>query len=185
MDAADIDHKPPGQKKIYNMYALFGVALGLGFLPSIAAALVSLLFFIAVLIYAYVLRSGAEDESLLENHSTYVIRTIWIASFFMIVTMIIGSVYLVANIDYASFDACAQSAAAGLNMADIESSSLTAVYGYMTPCMDGFISDNLRVLIVSLFLAGGLPIIYIIYRFFKGLARAIKGYRLANVKGWF
>lgn len=185
METIDINHKPPGQRRIFNLYALFGVALFLGFLPSITAASLSLLFFLILLVYAYAVRSGAEAESLLENHSTFVIRTIWIASLFTVVTMIIGSVYLIANIDYASFDACAQSAASTLNVESIESSSLIEVYGFMAPCMDGFIADNFLTLIIALIIAAGLPVLYTIYRFFKGMMRAVKGYRLADPKGWF
>ncbi len=185
METIDINHKPPGQRRIFNLYALFGAALLLGFLPNITAAFLSLLFFIILLVYAYAVRSGAQEDSLLDNHSTFVIRTIWIASLFMIVTTIIGSLYLVANIDYASFDPCAQSAASTLNVESIESSNLNAVYGFMAPCMDGFIADNFPKLIISLIIAAGIPVLYTLYRFFKGVARAVKGYRLADPKGWF
>ena len=71
-----------GRKAVLNLYAALGASLILSVLPYMHAAALSLAFFTGVLIAAYVLRGKTENNSLIENHATFVIRTLWIGAFF-------------------------------------------------------------------------------------------------------
>ena len=179
-----MDETPQGQKTILNLYALFGVSLILSILPFASAAVLSLVFFLGVLIAAYVVRKNSEENSLKENHTTFIIRTLWIAAFFSLVTTAIATGYMMAGIDYSPFNPCAN-ALADKGVAWAESASTMEVYAIIQPCVNVFIDFNKTLLINSVLIAGVPLILYMAYRMVKGLSRAIKGYRLANEKSWF
>lgn len=177
------DHETAGQKAVLNLYAAMGVTIILSILPFASAALAASVFFIGVLSAAYMLRGKAALESFLENHATYIIRTLWISSLFAGITITLASFYMVGNIDYAPFESCAQKLS-GMGLAAAESASFMQIYPYIEPCVDAFVSANHTVFINMTIIAGGPVIVYMAYRFFYGLSRARGGYRLANVKSW-
>lgn len=172
------------QKIIYNIYALFGVSIVFSVVPSISAAFVSALFFLIALIAAYVVRGRSDTHSLTENHMIYVIRTIWIASLFAIVTMGFAAAYMLPKIEYLPLQSC-MNALASQGTAALESMGIAEAEAIIAPCMEDFMAMNYQVFLVAAFIAGGPLIVYLGYRFVKGIARAAKGYRLADPKGWF
>ena len=180
----DVNHKPEGQNRIYHLYALFGVSLILSVIPSGVAALLSMIFFIVLLVVAYVMRNDAEEHSLLENHATFIIRTCWIVALFSLLTMGAASVYIFNYLDYAPFEPCAN-ALAGIDMAELETMGVMEINAYAEPCLHDFISFNFNTLLTAALIAGVPLLLYLGFRFVKGLSRATKGYRLADPKAWF
>lgn len=178
-----MDEKPEGQKTILNLYAAFGVSVILSLLPSFSAALLSAVFFIGVLVAGYSIRGKAEHGSLVENHATFVIRTMWIAALLSLVTTGIATAYMMGRIDYFMFDPCANTLA-GKGIAWMESAGVMEVYAIIEPCVAPFLDTNKTLLMNALLIAGGPVIIYMTYRIAKGVGRAMKGYRLANPKSW-
>mgnify|MGYP001410192685 CR=1 FL=1 len=174
------EHDPdPQRKTVLNLYAALAVSIILTFMPNTIMAIVSLVFVIGVLVASYSIRKKAEPESLAENHATYIIRTIWIASFISVITLGIGAVILLNDIDYSAFGGCP------IDLEFAASADYMQLWEVMQPCYDTFITDNWNILIIS----GAITILpillYLVIRFVKGLSRAIKGYRIANPKAWF
>jgi uncharacterized membrane protein len=172
------------QKRVVNLYGLFGASLVLSLFPYMTAVVLSTIFFIALLFMAYGMRRGVEVESLQENHATYIIRTLWIAAFFSLITMAAASVYMLSGIDYAPFVPCTdQIASMGLDQ--LEAAGVKDLYPIIEPCVESFVEQN-HTLLVNCTVIAGVPIlVYMAYRFTRGLMRAAKGYRLAKPKSWF
>ena len=171
------------QKKIYNLYALFGVSLILSLIPFVSAALLCLVFFTWLLIAAYSTRGKAEDNSLAHNHATYIIRTLWIGAFITLVTMLTASIYLHLNLNHEAFMPCANEIA-NIGIAALEKMQATEIYTIVEPCVENFISSNKQPLLMAAVIGILPPLLYVAFRFTKGFIRAIKGYRLANPKSW-
>lgn len=171
------------KNKVYQLYGLFGAGLLLSLVPTGIAAAVTAVLFLGLLIGAYVLRAGAEREGLLHNHATFIIITLWVAGGLAIPTTLIGSVYMLAHIDKEALNACMNEfiamgpAAAQQSLAQMEA--------FFQPCVDTFITVNMRVLVISATIAAGPVLLYTVYRFVKGLYRAKDGYRMAAPRNWF
>ncbi len=178
-----MDEAPEGQKAILNLYSVFGVSLILSVLPYASAAVLSLVFFLGVLIAAYAIRKKTEEHSLSENHATFIIRTLWISAFLSLVTTAIATAYMMSGIDYSTFEPCANTLA-NKGTAWMESASMMNVYAVIEPCVDNFLDFNKTLLMNSVLIAGGPIVVYMAYRMVKGLSRAMKGYRLSNPKSW-
>lgn len=171
------------KKHVLNLYAAFGVSLLVSLVPSVIVALISLAFIIGVLGAAYVLRKRAAPESLMENHALYIIRTIWIATALSLVTLAAGSAYMLPNIDYSAFGTCAAGLAQkGQDYA--QTAGFMEIYVAAEPCMKPFLDMNLRLFIITALIAALPVVLYFVIRFVRGLSRAVKGYRIANPKGW-
>lgn len=171
-------------KAILNLYAALGVSLILSVLPSVSAALASVIFFSGVLIAAYLMRRGAERESLRENHATFIIRTLWIAALFSLFTTGAATIYMLGGVDYAPFEPCAN-VLISKGAAWIESAGMMEVYALIKPCVESFLGFNKALLVNAVIIAGAPLVIYVVYRLAKGVSRAMKGYRIANPKSWF
>ena len=173
------------QKRILNLYGLFAAAMVLSILPYAGAAGLSLVFFLLLMILAYAARNKASDaEGLQANHATFLIRTLWISAFFSLATTLAASFYMLSGIDYTPFQPCANELAA-LGIEAIEKAGPMEVFPYVEPCTHDFVGANKTVLSNALVIAALPVVIYMGYRFFKGVMRAKDGYRLANPYSWF
>ncbi len=174
----------PQRKMVLNLYAAFAVSLILTLVPHAIIAIVAAVFFLGVLIAAYLIRAKAEDDSLAQNHATYIIRTIWIGSSLAVVFIGIGAAYMLPNIDYSTFQPCSNKLMSmGLEYA--ENATYAQVWELANPCFDLFIKDNWSILIVTGIIVILPILIYFVVRFVRGLSRAMKGYRIAKPKAWF
>ncbi len=167
------------QKTITNIYALFTVSLCMTFLPMMTAAVLAFLMFTGTWIAAYVLRKKHGEDSLISNHMTYIIRTMWITALFGSITTTIACVYILGVYDPSAINACAQSilGTGGQDMAAMEAA--------VQPCMDEFLATNMAVFMKGTMIAGAPLVIYLGFRLTKGVTRAVKGHRLGNIKSWF
>ncbi len=178
------DNAPQGHSTILALYALLGISMVLSVAPNIWAALMSFVLFFVVLIAAYVVRGDAETDSLKHNHATFVIRTLWISAFFSILTTIAATAYMMSGIDYTPFEPCAESLA-NQGLTWLERAGPMEIYALVEPCSQNFVDTNKTLFINAIIIAGGPILVYMFYRIIKGLARAIRGYRLANPREWF
>lgn len=169
--------KDPEQKNILRLYAASCVMIVFSFIPTITAALTTLLLFTFVLIAAYVMRRKSEEHSLTENHTTYIIRTIWISGLIAVLSLTAGSFYMLGHIDQNPLNGCANTI---LGMSDPN-----AMLAVMQPCIDEFVALNKQVLMISGAIVAAPVLLYLILRYARGLPRAIRGYRIAHEKGWF
>lgn len=155
--------------KVQQIYAAIIASFILNFVPSPLVQIIASLVFLGVFIALYVMRKFGEPESLTDNHTTYLIRTVWIGGLFVILGVIAGAVYFVSSIGMEEYVRLGQIAAQSANPSEILS-----VYQSRYPD-EIFISGMLT------FAPGT---IYMTYRFARGLARAIKGYRIAKPLNW-
>lgn len=183
MDSHQSTH--PDKKHIINLYAAFAVSILLTFIPSLIFGVVALLFFTGVLITAYILRGKAEDGSLMQNHSDYMIRTIWISALYAFIFTGFGSAYMLPNIDYSPFDICAQNFAGIIDSSMTTMPSTQEMMDQIMPCMNDFMTINHSVFTLALAISAIPVIIFLFIRLYRGLSRANKGYRISNVKSWF
>ena len=174
----------PEQKRILNLYGLFGASIVVSVLPYAQAAILSIIFFTVLLVMGYVFKNKAEPESLQHNHALYIVRTLWITAFFSLITTTLGSIYMMSGIDYTPFQPCADDLA-GLGLEAVEGMGVMEIYAYVEPCVGFFIEGNWTLLMNTMIITAMPLFIYIGYRFAKGLGRAMKGYRLANPQSWF
>ena len=176
-------HDQALQKKILNLYAAFGAALLLSFVPFLSAMLISLLLFVGVLIAAYVMRSGAKDGDLMENHMTFVICTMWIGGLFALISITAGSIYLFYAIDVTPLIPCMDNLLQA--NPDIHSIDLQVMLEVYKGCFGDYFRANTKVFIIASIIGVGPILVYFVVRFARGLSRAIGGYRIANAKSWF
>lgn len=182
-DRLDPPHSDPDKKRVLNLYAAFGVSILLMLVPSLMISFVALVFALGVLVGAYSMRKNAATESLAENHCTYIIRTLWITALFSLVTLFAGSVYMLSGIDYSAFEPCAN-AMAQRGVQFVQNATYEEVYALAAPCMNAFIDFNMGLLTITVLITAVPVLIYLGYRYLKGLMRAIKGYRMADPKSW-
>ncbi len=185
------EEKGPDHKKVLNLYAAYGVGLFLAFVPAVIAILTSAVFTSGTLIACYVLRGRTEKNSLLENHTTYIIRTIWIGGLITITSILTASVYMHYALDFSSMQGCAPnllpSVQAMGNNPDMPQvmALLTEMLGHMSPCLEAFYKANIPVFYMSGAIAITPIVLYFGIRYFRGLSRASRGYRIANPLSWF
>lgn len=175
----------PDRRKAVQLYSVFGVSLVLMLVPNVFAAVLSLLFLLGVLIAAYMMRGNG--ESLAGNHAGFIIRTIWISGFFAILTLIAASLYMLPNIDHTLLDPCMQNItfhAERLLQNPDTMATIAEMESMLRPCIHDFIQSNYTVFGISLLIAAGPIVLYLIVRFTRGLARAARGYRVSHPKSW-
>ncbi len=162
------------QKTIKTLYAFLILSTILSFVPFIAAQFASLLLIMAVLLAAYIYKGKDAEDGLLFNHMTYLIRTIWICSAFLIVGIIGAGLYLYTQGEHSLIHSAANQAANGVILSQAELESLTMQY----------MEVNKTPLIIGTLVFVGPTIAYFIYRIVHGYSRAGNGYRIANPKSW-
>jgi len=165
------------QKTITNIYAILTVSLLLSFLPMASAAFLASLIFIGVWIAAYMIRRKHDHASLIADHMTFIIRTIWIAGLFTLITMSAATVYILSVYDPTMMMDCEGAMQAGTSMADLEN--------MVAPCYEEFLRVNMPYFIRGGLMAAIPIVIYMGYRLAKGVSRAVKGHRIGDTKSWF
>ncbi|MCB1556652.1 MAG: hypothetical protein KDJ15_04990 [Alphaproteobacteria bacterium] len=177
----------PPNKKILAVYIALAVSLLLGFVPHMAFSCAALFGMVGTMVLAYVFRAEDKDtaeeaDGLVAHHMTWIIRTVWIVVLFAHVTIVAGALYMIPRIDNAPMDSCVQAIAAGLTP---DNPDYKAANALVQPCLPGFIETNWRVFMISLLISGGPLVLYVLYRWGKGISAAWKGARLAKLKSWF
>jgi uncharacterized membrane protein len=176
--------KDPNQKKVMRMYSAFGAGLVLSFWPSGIAALISLVLVLGVMTVAYMWRSDAEDGSLMENHMTFIIRTIWIGGFLALVTLVIAAAYLFRMLDNTPLNPCLNDLMNFMSSGDMLNIE-PLVQSMQDRCMIPYLARNLNTLITGGIIGIAPVVIYFFVRFSRGFGRARGGYRIASPKAWF
>lgn len=183
-------HRDPETKNILNLYGAFGAGLLMTLLPSITFAIMASVFITGVLIAGYIMRGRVNRDSLTHNHATFIIRTIWLGTFYAMITVIIASIYMNLNLSFSELESCAVSfASSGISLpqtgsAEEMNAMIQNMMGYIQPCLDGFLNANHTLFINSAIIAAAPIVVYFIIRFARGISRAMKGHRLGNPNSW-
>ena len=170
------------EKTILRVYGAFAATLLFMLVPHIGMCIIAMSMLLGTMIAAYNVRRKAEAHSLAADHMTFIIRTLWIGSGLALITTALASGYMLATADMVPLQSCSDRAAQTIiNTGTTDTAALQAM---MQPCIDGFISGNMGVLINAVIIAAGAPMLYVADRLAQGLSRARKGHRLGNVKSW-
>ena len=156
--------------RVQQIYAAIIAAFILNFVPNPLVQIVASLFFIGVFIALYVVRKLGKPESLTDNHMTYLIRSVWIGGLLVIIGTLLGAIYFIGTVgleDYARLGRAA--------MEQGRPDDFFMVFQQRYP-------QEVMIAVLTSLLPG---VAYLAFRLAKGLARAIKGYRVANPLSWF
>lgn len=146
--------------KITGLYAALLISVVLIAVPHSAVSVMSGAIFLCLVLFAYMIRMDAEPESQSRAHTTYIIRSFWISLIFAIAGIALSAGGLTLLMLSGQMRTRALAACSG---------------GDLSPCLPVFISDNDHSFTAASFVALGPAILYLLYRFAHGLARARGG----------
>lgn len=165
------------RKKVLSLYILFFGMIFLSFVTPPQAAVLALMMCILILAGIYSIRSQVDEDTLLESHCTFLIRTFWRANLCMLYAVLLCAAYLLMFTEYGAFTPCfgfiGQHWQSMLMNWDAER------YGkLLAGCGHAFYKANA----IHVYIAGSLllvpPTFYIFYRFFVGWRHAVRGVRV-------
>ncbi len=162
------------QTIISGLYMFLIISTVLSFVPLGVMQMLSLILITIALIIAYFYKFKKDEESLLYNHSVYLIGTIWIGSSVLVFGMLAAALVVFYFGDHTIIDnAMAQITSGGM----LDEEALKSVmYDYM--------DENRTLLIMASIPTIAPSILYFVYRIVNGYGRAIKGYRIAKPSSW-
>jgi uncharacterized membrane protein len=160
---------------VLAFYAVMSVTVVLCSLPVIALLNLSLIVAVLTLIVAYLARARfPKNDSFEENHTTYVIRSLWLYSLLFLIGAIAASYFVFAQGNRESLAPMLEVIAAGQKPTESEMQSWTHQYA----------EDNAE-LLMRMFRLWLCPAqIYLVWRILQGGSRAFKGYRIARPGSW-
>lgn len=156
--------------RIHQIYAALIASFMLSFVPAPVVQIIALLFFMGVFLILYAQRKASSPQSLLYNHTTFLIRTIWIGGILIIIGTVLGFVYFLASV---GMDEFSRFSTIALSQEEPQDMSILLLDRY---------PSEMTVAALAAFLPATC---YFIYRITKGLTRAVKGYRIAKPLSWF
>ncbi|MCK6418019.1 MAG: hypothetical protein L6Q57_03655 [Alphaproteobacteria bacterium] len=173
-------HASDERNTILYLYGFFGLAVLSSVIPHTLAAVISIVLILLILPLAYHLRRKADAESLLANHATFIICTIWVGSFVAVAGLLAGSTVLLLYIDHNPLYPCLSGIMDG-HPVPMDGPGLHALF---SPCLGDYLSKNGTIFAISGLLAIVPPLAYVGVRYVRGLSRAAKGHRLAHPQAW-
>lgn len=163
------------QKAIINLlYGALVLSTVLSFVPLMSAQTISLVLVLIVLIAAYGFRGRDSEDGLMFNHMTYLIGTVWIGTGFVLLGMTAAGIWVYLQGDHSLIHAAAEQAANG-GMPSEDALNIL---------MRDYMAANRDILVRATLITVGPAVLYFVYRVANGYARACRGYRIANPKGW-
>ena len=173
------EDKTNAKNKIIVCYNGVILSLCLSIHPNMWVQVPAQVIFLVIFVLTYMFRSKAEDKSLLDNHMTYLIRTIWIGSLFFCIGFIPGCIWFWEAGEHSlMLDYVADM----MGGAYLDPLVAQAAYEEM---MKQYMAVNKDLLIKIGIITLGPSLAYMLYRMVKGLLRGAKGYRIMNVESWF
>lgn len=162
------------QKTIMQFYAAFAAAVVFNFVPLAVAQLFGVCLILAVMIGAYIYRARAKLDSLAYNHMTYLIGTIWVSSFMLVIGLAVATYWVYAQGDHSLIEPF---------IADMSSGTVDAAR--LESAMHDYIRANMKLLITATLATMAPGVLYLVYRTAVGITRAGRGYRIAKPAAWF
>lgn len=162
------------QQTIVQLYAVFSVSILMNFIPSTIVQIFALCLLTVILIAAYIYKAKAKLDSLMYNHTTYLIGTIWASSLLLLIGMAIATFWVYEKGDHALIESIITGMNNGILFTESE---LTSIFS-------NYIQQNMTLLITATATTLGPGLIYLIYRISKGTVRAVKGHRIAKPASW-
>ncbi len=149
--------------KMMIIYFVFFVSLSVAVIPISGASVFALMIGVCTLAVIYSLRMNAEEDSLLENHATFLIRTFWRANLYLLITSFIAMLYLLISVDYAPLSPCIEVLNKHIEKADIKH-----IPKVIQVCNEIFIETNMINIKIMAFIAFSPILLYLLVRCVKG-----------------
>lgn len=149
--------KNAGFEQITGLYAALLISVALILAPYLVVSTFSIAIYVCLVLFAYMLRMDKEPSAPVFTHTTYITRTFWISNIMALLFtgLTIGGMLLLAlggHLDTDALRACSG--------------------GDMGPCVGIFVDDNALSFKAASFVALGPSILYLLFRFARGFARA-------------
>lgn len=162
------------QKTINGLYLGLILASILSFVPFTLPQIFAVILLLVVLVAAYIYRLSVGKDTLLHNHMTYMIGTIWIGTTFLVIGMAIAGVWVYQYGDHTVVHNTMLQMQSGMIPTESQ------IYGLI----DEYMRSNMALVINAALIFVGPGILYFVYRIAKGYSRAMRGYRMANPRSW-
>ncbi len=160
---------------ILIFYAILSAVVVLCCMPDTNYMNYGMTLSFVLLIITYIARARwPRNESFEENHTTFLIRTIWIWSLLFVFGAVGGAIIVNNEGNTDAFTPMFQSIAEGIMPSPDE----------MRPWVEQYKTDNHDLLIRTFLIWLSPAQIYLVWRILKGGERAFKNYRVANPKSW-
>ena len=163
------------RKTVVNIYAGMIASLILQFAPNSTLQILAILAFLIAFIWCYLARSRADKNSLVANHATYLIRSIWIFSLLTTIGVILCVIWLGFTVDPELIKS--------LSRGYIETVSQTGTPNISEDYI-ALVEQNLSGVLLAVLITLGPSLVYLGYRLIKGARRGISGYRIDKPNAW-
>ncbi len=156
------------QKKIIFYYVFFFASLIIAIIPFTIASIFSFMICICTLSGLYSTRSIAEEDSLIENQMTFLIRTFWRVNLYLIFTGVFALLYMAFFAEYSSLKPCVNTFNRHFTYIS-NNFSIEIMDKVSKGCRGNFIKDNYNHLIITALIAFGPILFYLLKRCITGL----------------
>ncbi len=155
------------KRKILILYVVFFISFLAAIIPISVASIFATMICICTLSIIYSIRSNAEEDSLADNHMTYLIRTFWRANLYLIIMFFLAATYLLIFADYIPLHPCIRHIENHfLHLA--RHGDLQQFASGFAPCQKDFFLNNQRHLIISALIAFSPTLVYLLLRCLRG-----------------
>lgn len=161
---------------IYASYAVFFSSFCFIFTFNMAVSVFAIMINVCALAAIYSLRAKSDEDSLLENQCTMLIRTFWKTNLFLLIFAALAMFYLLIAVDLLPLKPCLSflehHIKRGFSSWNGQTSSVV-----LDACFQSFLKNNSNTLISGSFIAFSFPLSYLIFRLGRGL-KYLSGSRL-------
>lgn len=155
------------QNKLMSFYWLILISIIFNFVPSFVVQTMGLLMFLVFFIGLYIMRAFAQKSGLTFSHSHFIIKSIWISTFLLLIGAVVAGVLG----DHTIINNAVDTIKNGTMISEQQFNSLIMQYGRTN---------------FMLFLGALSPsVLYVLYRLAKGMKVLKRNENIANPKSWF
>ncbi len=169
------------QNSLFSFYAVFFLSFVCAFVPVGFVAVFSVMICVCTLATIYATRSKSEEDSLTENHCSFLIRTFWRTNLYLLISAVVASLFLLVAIDYMPLKPCLSYIERHF-LSSLTSWNQAAIGRIMNACYAPFMKGNSQTMLIGTILAIFPPLSYLIFRFGRGVKYLIRSKLLPDRK---
>ncbi len=168
------------KRDIFLMYVIFFPSFMGSFSPKGFVSIFSIMICVCTLATIYAVRSKSEEDSLLENQCTFLIRTFWKTNLLLVFSFIFSAIYMIFTIDYMPLKPCA-SFIEGYFTSAIRNWNNGVISSILASCSTALLKHNTQTIIFGSFIAFSPSLGYLVFRFGRGI-KYLKKLKIIPVK---
>ena len=147
------------RSQLVGLYMLFFFSLFITVIPVTPASVFSFMLSVCTIAGLYSIRLKTEEDSLLENHMTFMIRTFWRSFLVFLSGAFIGLLFLLASLDYTPIAPCGEVFFNALNRF-----AFTTMAKTIDICGELLYEENVRNFTITALIAFSPVLLYLVYR---------------------